>query len=203
MSKFILDPWGRVKTRNGYAADEVISSLQKLIRRGKEEEACEFGYELYITSPHAEEKMWKRLIAISVEDIGMGDPNAAILVNNLHEMSQKFPYGDGDRPLFMFHAIRYMCAAEKDRSSDLLKNIVSKNFAMGNLPEVPEFAIDKHTVRGQELGKESMHFLEEASFVTPQKKVDNNYQARYKEILEKYDPEDVVESTFKSNTWII
>ncbi|CQR45917.1 hypothetical protein BN1058_00159 [Paraliobacillus sp. PM-2] len=201
MNNFTEDPWARITTRNGYASDEVISSLQKLIRRGKEEAACEFAYELYITSPQAEEKLWRRLITISVEDIGMGDPTAATLINNLHEMSKKFMYGDGDRTLFIIHAIRYLCSCEKDRSSDLLKNIVTKNFAMGYLPEVPDIALDKHTTRGKEMGRGSKHFLEEASYVTPQKKVNNNYKQRYKEILETYNPESVVESAFKSNSW--
>lgn len=201
MEKFTLDPWARTKTRNGYAADEVVSSLQKLIRRNQPEEACEFAYELYITSPQAEAKMWSRLLTISVEDIGMGDPNAAGIINDLHNMSQKFMYGEPDRSLFMIHAIRYLCACEKDRSSDLLKNIVTKNFAMGKLPEVPEFAIDKHTLRGQQLGKDSSHFLEEASYVTPEKKVDNNYKEIYREIIREYDPENLVNSAFKPNNF--
>ena len=32
--KFIKDPWARIKTRNGLNGDEVISALQKSIRRG-------------------------------------------------------------------------------------------------------------------------------------------------------------------------
>ena len=75
-SKFIQDPWARITTRNGLPADEVISSLQKCIRRGMVEEACQFAYEMYITSPQMEEKLWRRLLTITVEDIGMGDVNA-------------------------------------------------------------------------------------------------------------------------------
>ena len=37
MGKQAYDPWSKITTRNGYACDEVISSLQKCIRRGKEE----------------------------------------------------------------------------------------------------------------------------------------------------------------------
>ena len=33
--KFLQDPWARVTTRNGLIGDEVISALQKSIRRGK------------------------------------------------------------------------------------------------------------------------------------------------------------------------
>ena len=55
--KFVRDPWARIKTRNGLNGDEVISALQKSIRRGLEEQACEFAYEMYITSPQMEEKL--------------------------------------------------------------------------------------------------------------------------------------------------
>ncbi|WP_294578064.1 hypothetical protein [uncultured Thomasclavelia sp.] len=195
------DPWSKIKTRNGYAGDEVISALQKSIRRGLEEQACMFAYELYISSPQLEEKLWRRLLTISVEDIGMGNPMAAILVNNLYQMSREFDYSDGDRPMYFIHAIRYLCQSEKDRSSDLLKNICIKSFAMGKFPEIPDYALDKHTVRGQQMGRDSFHFLNEASKVYPQKEVDNDYKERYAKILEEYDPENVCETAFKFNGW--
>ncbi|MGL6115620.1 hypothetical protein [Cetobacterium sp. SF1] len=198
---FLTDPWARVTTRNGLSGDEVISSLQKSIRRGLVEEACKFAYEMYITSPQMEEKLWRRLVAISVEDIGMGDPMAAVLINNLRQMRKEFAYADGDRPIFFIHAIRYLCECEKDRSSDLLKNIVIKGFAMGYVPEIPDYALDKHTTRGAQMGRDSFHFLNEASYVTPQKEVDNNYKERYEEILKKYDPKKAVPSAFKYNPW--
>ncbi|GIM33121.1 hypothetical protein [Paraclostridium bifermentans] len=199
--KFIKDPWARIKTRNGLNGDEVISSLQKSIRRGLEEQACEFAYEMYITSPQMEEKLWRRLLTITVEDIGMGDPMACTIVNNLYEMRKQFSYADGDRPIYFIHAIRYLCKCQKDRSSDLLKNIVIKGFAMGKIPEIPDYALDKHTVRGAEMGRDSFHFLNEASKVIPQMEVDNDYKERYGNILEIYKPEDAVESAFQYNPW--
>lgn len=195
------DPWSKITTRNGYAGDEVISALQKSIRRGLEEQACMFAYELYISSPQFEEKLWRRLLTISVEDIGMGNPMAAIMVNNLYQMSREFDYADGDRPMYFIHAIRYLCQSEKDRSSDLLKNICIKSFAMGKFPEIPDYALDKHTVRGKAMGRDSFHFLNEASKVYPQKEVDNDYKERYAKILESYDPEHVVDTAFKFNGW--
>lgn len=201
MAKKMYDPWSKITTRNGYAGDEVISALQKSIRRGLEEQACMFAYELYISSPQLEEKLWRRLLTISVEDIGMGNPMAAIVVNNLYQMSRGFDYADGDRPIYFIHAIRYMCQSEKDRSSDLLKNICMKSFAMGKLPEIPDYALDKHTQRGQAMGRDSFHFLNEASRVYPQKEVDNDYKERYAKILEEYDPENVVDTAFTFNGW--
>ena len=201
MAKTMYDPWSKITTRNGYAGDEVISALQKSIRRGLEEQACMFAYELYVSSPQLEEKLWRRLLTISVEDIGMGNPMAAIMVNNLYRMSREFDYSDGDRPIYFIHAIRYMCQSEKDRSSDLLKNICIKSFAMGKFPEVPDYALDKHTQRGQAMGRDSFHFLNEASQVIPQKEVNNDYKERYANILEEYDPENVVDSAFQFNGW--
>lgn len=195
------DPWSKITTKNGYACDEVISALQKSIRRNKEEDACRFAYELYISSPQMEEKMWRRLLTISVEDIGMGNPYACVLVNQLCQMKDQFDYSDGDRPIYFIHAIRYLCGSEKDRSSDLLKNIVIKSFAMGEVPEIPDVALDKHTVRGQAMGRDSFHFLNEASKVIPQAKIDNNYKERYEELLKRYRPEEVVDTAFKFNGW--
>lgn len=199
--KFIKDPWARIKTRNGLNGDEVISALQKSIRRGLEEQACEFAYEMYITSPQMEEKLWRRLLTMTVEDIGMGDPMACIIVNNLYEMRKQFSYADGDRPIYFIHAIRYLCSCQKDRSSDLLKNIVIKGFAMGRIPEIPDYALDKHTVRGAKMGRDSFHFLNEASKVIPQMEVENDYKERYGKILEIYKQEDAVESAFQYNPW--
>lgn len=189
--------WTAVQTRNGFAADEVISALQKSIRRNMVEEACEFAYELYISSPQLLEKMWRRLLTISVEDIGFGNLDAAVQVNALNEMRKNFPYDDGDQPMYFIHAIRVLCASEKDRSSDYLKNIVIKSFAMGKKIEIPDIALDKHTRRGKLMGRGSKHFFEEATKVIPQLKIDNDYRERYGKILEVYKPEDAVPNAFQ------
>jgi len=188
--------WSDLKTKNGFPADEIISALQKSIRRSLVEDACRFAYELYITSPLLLDKLWRRLLAISVEDIGFGNLEAAGLVQNLCEMRKNFPYDDGDQPIFFIHAIRVLCSSEKDRSSDLLKNIIIKSVAMGELPAIPDIALDKHTRRGVAMGRDSLHFLNEASTVIPQLKVDNDYKARYVKLLETYDPQKVVPGSF-------
>ena len=55
---------------------------------------------------------------------------------------------------------------------------------MGKFPEIPDVALDKHTVRGKAMGRDSFHFLHEASKVIPQMEVDNDYKERYAKILE-------------------
>ena len=78
------DPWVKVKTKNGLQADQVISALQKEIRRGNVENACRLAYEMIITSSSLENFLWERLKIISVEDIGLGEPNAPVVIQNLY-----------------------------------------------------------------------------------------------------------------------
>lgn len=189
--------WAESKTLHGYQTDEVVSALQKCIRRGWVEDACRFAYELYTTSPVLLEKVWSRLLTISVEDIGFGNLDAAVQINALNQMRQNYAYDDVDQPMYFIHAIRILCASDKDRSSDFLKNIVIKTAAMGQLPEIPDVALDKHTKRGAEMGRDSRHFFEEGSKVIPQIEVDNDYRERYGEILKEYDPSKLDDKAFK------
>lgn len=195
----VYNIWSESKTKNGFAADEIISCLQKSIRRAMTEEACQYAYELYVSGPIFLEKVWRRLLTISVEDIGFGNLNAAVQINALNDMRKNFPYDDGDQPMFFIHAIRILCLSDKDRSSDYLKNIIIKEAAMGKKPEIMDLALDKHTKRGQEMGRGSEHFFEECTKVIPQIEVDNDYRERYGKILETYSPEKNVPGAFKYN----
>lgn len=189
--------WEHAYTNHGIEVDEAVSALQKCIRRAREEDAARFAYELYTTSPALLEKVWSRLESISVEDIGFGNLNAAVYVHTLNEMRKNYPYDDPDQPMFFVHAIRILCRSEKDRSSDFLKNIIIKTAAMGQVPEVPDIALDKHTRRGRELGRGSREFYDEGCLVFPQAEVDNDYRARYGKVLEEYSPEKAEASAFK------
>ena len=176
------DPWQKVRTYHDLPADEVISALQKEVRRGHTENACRLAYELINTSAELEEKLWIRLIVISVEDIGMGDAHAPVLINNLYKMHQQFSTGALDRPLFAIHAVRYLCECEKDRSSDELLNWIKQT---NDAPEIPDYAIDMHTKRGQEMGRGIAHFYEEASRVVPEKADRNtSYRDHLLELLD-------------------
>ncbi|MEM7110939.1 MAG: hypothetical protein AAF614_00800 [Chloroflexota bacterium] len=204
MSEFMsYDPWRKVTTRNGIQGDLVISALQKSIRRGLAEEAVTFAYEMYITSEQFENKLWRRLQAISVEDVGFGDLSAPVLINALNQMRQNFPYTDGDRPIFFVHAIRYLAAAKKDRTSDNLKNIVITEFNYGRLPVVPDFAFDMHTEQGRSMGRDFKHFLEEGSRVENELPVAENYRARLLVLLDKIEQEEPqqIKNGFVYNAW--
>lgn len=202
MAEFMsYDPWARFTSRNGLPADELISCLQKSIRRGLAEIAIDCAYEMYISSPQLEEKLWRRLIAISVEDIGFGEPSAPVLINTLNEMRKNFSYADGDRPMFFMHAIRYLCCCKKERSTDHLKNLTIKKFNEGYVPQIPDYAFDMHTRKGQAAGKDVIHFLEEASRVEPlMEDYDDSYRQKLLEEMKK-PKKPSVPGAFEYNTW--
>lgn len=162
------DPWTRVRTVHDLPADEVISSLQKEIRRGHTENAALLAYEMLTTSPELEEYLWGRLQVISVEDVGFGNAEAPVLIETLYQMHFRIARPRGDRYLYAIHAVRFLCQCLKERGSDDLLNwIVRVVEEQGVLPEIPDYALDMHTRRGQEMGRDYAHFLNEASQVQP------------------------------------
>ena len=163
------DPWVGLRTRHDLAADEVISALQKEIRRGHTENAAFLAYEMLTTGEELEAKLWQRLQVISVEDVGYGQVDAPVLIQALFQMHQNFPRPQGDRFLLALHAVRYLCRCTKDRSSDEMLNWVKYAIETeGQRPDVPEYAIDMHTEAGRRLGRGKRHFLEEGVLVSPE-----------------------------------
>ena len=163
------DPWTRVRTVHDLPADEIISSTQKEIRRGNTENAALLAYEMLTTSVEMEEYLWGRLQVISVEDVGYGNLNAPILIETLYQMHLRIPRPRGDRYLFAIHAVRVLCQSQKERGSDDLNNWVNQAVEKNGVrPSIPDYAIDMHTRRGQEMGRDYLHFLTEASKVMPE-----------------------------------
>jgi replication-associated recombination protein RarA len=158
-----------VKTYHGLPADQVISALQKEIRRGHTENAVLLAYEMILTSPALEDYLWKRLLVISVEDVGFGEPNAPIMLNALYQMLLTFERSMGERKLFAVHAVRYLCGCQKDRSSDEMVNWVIQAVEQGEArPTIPDYALDMHTAVGQQMGRGKRHFFEEGAKLEPE-----------------------------------
>lgn len=181
------DPWVDVRTINGYAADQVISALQKEIRRGNTENAVLLAYEMVCTSPALEDYLWQRLLVIAVEDIGFGEPQAPALIHALHRTLQSFDRALGERRLFAVHAVRYLCGCPKDRSSDEMVNWVIEGVARGALrPQIPDYALDMHTAAGQARGRGKRHFWTEGTILVPEAPGrDTTYRQRVLEWLDE------------------
>jgi replication-associated recombination protein RarA len=179
------DPWTLARTLHDFPADEVISALQKEIRRGQTENAALLAYEMLLTSAELEAYLWGRLQVIAVEDVGFGNMQAPVLIETLFQMHQRLPRPRGDRYLFAIHAVRFLCQCQKERGSDDLLNWMRRSMELGSVrPVIPDYAIDMHTQRGQALGRDYRHFLEEASRVAPElPDRDTTYLDRLKALL--------------------
>ena len=130
--------------------------------------------------------MWNRLLVISVEDIGFGNEQAPIFVKTMYDLHKEYAYKDGDRPIFFMHAIRYLCKSQKERSTDHIKNIIMKEFDGGYVPEIPDYAIDMHTIQGRARGRDVFYFLDEASKVQPLwDGYDDSYRLKLYEMCKK------------------
>lgn len=181
------DPWQQCKTRSGLAADEVISALQKEIRRNNVDNAALLAYEMLLTSKELEDFLWLRLQVISVEDVGFGNLQAPILINTLNQLRRNLPLGSSDRNLFAIHAVRYLCSSPKDRSSDEMLNWIKKSYASDLLrPNIPPYALDKHTLRGQQEGKNDLDFYNEGARVSPELEGrDTTYLQRLRALIDE------------------
>ncbi len=156
-----------VITPCGQPADVVISALQKFIRRGCTEDAVRAAYELYLTGEELTAYLWDRLRVISVEDIGMGQPMAPILVETLWNTSCQLTREHPDYPLLFVHAVRYLCSCPKERSSSLLTSVTKRRIRDGESFAIPDYVYDRHTIEGQNRGRGIDHFLETAAVVYP------------------------------------
>lgn len=163
-------------TPSGYDLHELLSALQKCIRRNLEYEAVFFSFQLEGFNPTA---LWNRLKVIASEDIGCANPLMPILVETLekHYLAEKQKL-DGEPLIFLCNAVVCLCRCPKSRiTDDLLNVIILEN---KHLP-IPDYALDKHTARGRAKGRGFEHFFNEGSKVVNEP-FENPYKERHKEL---------------------
>lgn len=142
-------------TQNGYPLDEVISALQKDIRRGNEEQALYWCLELV---PRFEMYLWRRLLVISNEDIGVANPDVLTQIAALRVQFFEFREEgkDGTCRLILANAMLLMCRSPKVRTADHLQRVVTQQWmdeATDGRRSIPDYALDKHTQRGKSMGR--------------------------------------------------
>lgn len=181
------DPWGEVQTVHGFAADELISALQKSIRRGLVENAVLVAYELYASGEDCEDQVWRRLEIISVEDIGMGRPEAPVIVRTLDEFRQRAARESPDRLIYLVHAVRLLALSPKDRTSDEMATWARRAVGDGTArPEVSDDFLDMHTRRGQAMGRDFRHWFTKGAVVANEvPNRDTTYRSRLLEMLDR------------------
>jgi replication-associated recombination protein RarA len=181
------DPWGGVQTVHGFAADELISALQKSIRRGLVENAVLVAYELFASGAEFEDQVWRRLEIISVEDVGLGRAEAPVIVRALEELRRGATRESPDRLIYLVHAVRLLALSPKDRTSDEMATWVRRVVDEGAArPEVFDDALDMHTRRGQAMGRDFDHWFTRGARVENELPGrDTTYRARILDMLRR------------------
>jgi replication-associated recombination protein RarA len=153
-------------TKNGYPLMEVVSALQKEIRRGNEVNAHYWALEFM---PKFERYLWRRLFVIVNEDIGLASPETIILVKTLRDQFFEMREGgDGAARLVLANAILAMCRAPKSRLSDYFNCVVEQEKNQGVMHlQIPDYAVDKHTARGRQMGRSFDHWHDEGCKLHP------------------------------------
>ena len=138
---------------DSYEWDEVSSSINKMIRRGKEYEACfwayvlhQSGYGLYI---------WRRLSLIAAEDIGSANNDIQVLITSLATSWQLF-HKQSKEPTWaklalVFQCVIAMCRSPKSREIDNLRNLIGHQYeSLGLRLAHEEVSLDSHTKVGRQ-----------------------------------------------------
>jgi len=164
------------RTPGGYCPWECISALQKAVRRAQEPEALHWFLELEGAALFA----WavNRLRIVSHEDIGLADPTAALFANHAFDLAAKWKRGKNDAwKIAAGNGIRALCRAKKSREGDHFQAAVQGRRADGWHPDIPDFALDKHTRRGKKLGRGLDHFRNEGTKLVPPPDGPDPYEA--------------------------
>jgi len=162
-------------TEGGYLLEEAISALQKCIRRGLEKEALYWAIEVNSKYP---DYLWRRLVIISTEDVGLANPQLIATIAELQrcevEQRKQSQTKEYDLCLLGF-AILSLARSPKSRETDDATNEVLRQRRTGEYrPEIPDFALDQHTARGRAMGRDCFHYWQESA-----KLVNEAYPSRY------------------------
>lgn len=121
---------------SGLNMELMQSAFQKSIRRGLSREALMLTYEAACSGWELESYLWQRIVIMSVEDIGMGDPQCGRLMYTFYRVKDHFRACTELRMQALFQAVLYLCACRKERSTELRKGILVRKFASGYVPEL-------------------------------------------------------------------
>jgi len=152
-----------------YNDDELISALQKCIRRGMEEEAMYFSLELGNEGKSGFGLLHSRLQVITYEDIGLANPTIVTTVSQaLVDMKSMYDNKKGDWEMVLAYIMLLLCRTKKSRITDHFKILMKHKWKNPEKQyEIPDFSLDMHTSQGNLLGRSKgslqgiNHFIEE------------------------------------------
>lgn len=151
MAKGLWKP--QMKSGTDFA--EIMSGLQKTIRRGMEREALVLAWEMFESNYHA--AIARRLQIVVVEDIGLANPQLVAQVHTLCTcyLLVKKEVKRPVEPLALIQCIIMMCRSPKNRECDDAQIVVDHAIKSGKtsaakvIEEHETFIADRHTDRGR------------------------------------------------------
>lgn len=177
----------QLQTEGGYSFSEVTSSLQKTIRRGLEEDAMYWAAEMETRFP---DYLWKRLQVISVEDIGIADPQVVLYVAEMRKLYAELKKEYDKAPdkksrsfrMVLANAILSMCRSRKSRIGDEFQITIYGRRDNGWHLDIPDFAYDQHTSQGRRMGRGAEHFWTEGVQLSNAGDISNPYGEEAKQL---------------------
>ena len=163
-------------TKKGYNLFEVSSAMQKSIRRGLVDDALYWAYELY--NSNFEKYMWKRLMVMATEDIGLADPEAmqqAMLLYENYKACKELDTWERVRPAM---AAVYILAKAKKSSFLNWKwgKVMDEHDSI--VKNIPDYALDIHTRRGRMRGATRQDFFDIGSKLSPHHPVEDEEELK-------------------------
>jgi replication-associated recombination protein RarA len=172
-----------LETQRGYSFAEVASALQKTIRRGEEEDALYWAAELD-RSGYAQ-YVWKRLLMITSEDVGLAEPTLPANIRALYDTwTETRKRKDERHPerMFLVHAVLLLVRARKSRICDHAKMWAYSDHIEWR--DIPDVALDKHTLRGKRMGRGFEHFFTEGQHLENEADFPDEYYDRARALRE-------------------
>jgi len=188
-------------SRSGIDLYEVMSAIQKEIRRGNERNCFLLCLDII---PKYEKYLWRRLEVIVQEDIGLADPDAIIFVHTQKEIyfEMRAAKKGESYTMVLANTIIRMCRAKKSRLADHFHvSLKQKYLADLEKPIIPDYAYDKHTRKGKGMGRGWQHFLEVGTELKEyhpdaQEDADRMYAQEFIEVITLIDNGDLPKRPF-------
>lgn len=163
-------------TINGYNTYDVMSALQKSVRRGIEEDAIYWAFEM------AESNLINvalgRLKVMAHEDIGMGHMISALFAIRSVEDTEAWYPGNGAWRLSLSNAVMSLCRAPKSRDADNIQAAIAHDRRTKPKKIIPDYVYDKHTRIGRAKRRGTNHFVDEATILKPDDMSSKDYKER-------------------------
>jgi hypothetical protein len=158
------DPNFVLRTQHDYPLDEIVSALQKAVRRGREREGVFIVREM-VDSGYVK-YLWRRVVLIASEEcsndvalcahIGQLAKNAELATSGFTKLRNS---------IIETQAVIALCRAPKSREACDAMSAIFFMMKSGFRPQLHPSSVDKHTRRGKQQGKTVQDFRNEGRYV--------------------------------------